>query len=159
MPVCARLVLGDSMPLAKAVGLGTCWQIYVETLSDSIWHNWTASAPTAATFPLSLQFHWKGHRGSDCTKAAQPVQTSWMFFLLFSHIDKRVRLWSDSVQHILSVTSRDTKRSPAKQPGRFQGVQERYFIFISFFQRKRKTCYMLTERNRNKAFRFYIEHP
>lgn len=34
----------------KALGLGTCWQIYVEDSSDSIWHDCTASAPSMQHF-------------------------------------------------------------------------------------------------------------
>lgn len=72
------------------------------------------------------------------------------FLFLFSHGDKQCCSWSRSMQHLLSVTSRDTKCSHAKQPGHFQVVGQ-YFIFISLPKKVQALLYAYRE-GENKGF-------
>lgn len=139
----------------KPLGLGTLWQIYVETSSDSIWHNCTASAHKLQHFHFSTNSFKRTERFKQ--RYGWPEHKSWICSLLFSHVDKTGYSWSYSMQDILSVMSRDTKCSHAKQPGHVQ-VAQRYFIFISFPKKVQALLYAYRE-GQNKAFRFYIVQP
>lgn len=143
MPVCARLVLGDSISWQSSGS----WHMLANLCRDFVWQflaQLYSISTLAATFSLLKQHY------------SSPEHKPWICFLLFSHVDKQGCSWSYLMQHILSVLSGDTKCSHAKQPQHSQDVG-RYFIFISFPKKVQALLYAYRE-GQNKTFRFYRVH-
>lgn len=129
-PVCARLVLGDSMFWQSSGS----WHMLVNLCSDFVWQR-LAQLYSISTLDATFSLVW-GVQTALCP----PKQKSWIPLLPLAHADKQGCSWSYWMLRFLSVMSRNTKRSHAKQPRRFQ-VAGRYFIFISFLKKVQALLY------------------
>lgn len=99
--------------------------------SDFVWQH-LAQLYSISTLDATFSLLWEVQ--SSIVAAWTEILNLLSAFPPSPHVDKQGCSWSYSVLHFLSVMSRDTKCSHAKQPGRFQ-VVGRYFIFISFLKK------------------------